>query len=129
MTAQEEIRGIMALLRGIEGTAENASLTGGLGGGAKVSVRHYNAALKRLGELEAVGPGLFSPLSEETGMDEVGAASAHLAAYLRGSTAQEPSSGEAGTFQEAFRTMMDEKMRKAFGGFMRPKEGGEGKPK
>jgi hypothetical protein len=113
MTTEDEIRGIVGVLRSIADMAENASLTGSMRGGAKVSVRYYNTILKRLQALELVPQELFAPMDEEANMDEVGVASACVAAYLKGMR-PDSSGREGGSVGEAFRKM-DETMRNLFG--------------
>ena len=113
MTTKDEIHGIVGLLRSIADVAEHSSLTGSLRGGAKLNARYFNTALKRLQSLEVVGQDIFVPLNEESGMDEVGVASAHLAAYVKRHLMglQER---DTGTVDEVVRGF-DESMRNLFG--------------
>jgi hypothetical protein len=114
MTTQDEIRGIIGLLRSIADIAETASLTGSLRGGTKVSVRYFNTVLKRVQGLELVAHDLFVPLDEESNMDEIGVASAHLAAYLK-RMQMGPQERDTGSVDEALRKV-DDTMRNLFGG-------------
>src|SRR5260370_27494810 len=63
--------------------AENASLTGSMGGGKEFAARSYNAILQHLTDRGEIPPALFIRLPENVSFDEVGVASAQLAEYLR----------------------------------------------
>ena len=78
-----EVRPLRRKLREIVKLAREASLTGSLQGGARSSVLQYNRVIAHLERIEALPPGLFPPLPEDTGFDEVGVAAAQLAGFLR----------------------------------------------
>lgn len=77
-----EIRQIGRLLGRTAELAREVSMTGSLERGARRAAQQFNLAVSRLEELGALPLAFFPRLSEEAGMDEVGVASAQLAAYL-----------------------------------------------
>ncbi|MGE5673939.1 MAG: hypothetical protein ACM3XM_08620 [Mycobacterium leprae] len=78
-------RTIYGLLREIRKLAMHASMTHSMQGGSRVLVETYNRCLSALTEQgDTLVTSLFTPLSPETTkMDEVGAAAALLAGYVR----------------------------------------------
>lgn len=77
-----ELRRIKRLLETMAEIAKEASLTGSMSGGARSSVAQYNRVLQLLEEAGHAPAGLFPPLNEDAGMDEVGVSAAQLAGYL-----------------------------------------------
>jgi hypothetical protein len=77
-----EVRRIRRMLRGMAKLAKDASLTGSLQDGVAASVQQYNLLLGRLEQLRVTPPGMFAPLRENAGFDEVGVAAALLSAYI-----------------------------------------------
>ncbi len=88
-----EVRRLRRLLKDIGDLAQHASLTGSLQGGAATAVRRYNAVVRRLTELGAISPGLFSPISDESSFDELGVEATLLSGYLK---EDEPPANERG---------------------------------
>jgi hypothetical protein len=88
--ASIEIRRLRRLLREIADLAQHSSLTGSLQNGAPSAVRRYNAVLSQLEQQGMVPDGLFQPLADGTGFDELGVESALLAGYLKEFTEDTP---------------------------------------
>jgi hypothetical protein len=66
--------------------AKEASLTGSLEKGSRSSARQYNRILQVLQGKGIDMAGLFEPLSEDVGFEEIGVAAAQLAGYIEGET-------------------------------------------
>lgn len=80
-----EIGGIRRMLREIADMAENATLTGGLSGGAPRAVQRYNAILRQLTAADSVPTGMFDELNmETTDFSQLAVDARLLASYLKG---------------------------------------------
>lgn len=80
--SQNEVKSISKLLTKTAEIAEQASITGVFGDGARRCIQQYNASVARLETLASIPPGFFLPLAETASLGEAGIACAQLAAYL-----------------------------------------------
>jgi hypothetical protein len=73
---------MLRLLKEIAAMCEEASLTGGLSGGASQVAQRYNSILRHFVAQGAVPDGFFLPLAEDSGYPKIGVESRMLAAFL-----------------------------------------------
>ena len=92
-----EIQSLRRMLREIADLAENASLTGGLSGGAPRAAQRYNAVLNQLVQSGSVPKGIFEEINVETAeFGQLGVDARLLGSYLKGQEGDNGSSrGEA----------------------------------